>query len=132
MAPPIAQPAAAATGESQRTETSEMRMADERDGNARLTLAAMRAVLCLIGCAVACDRGRAPDPPPAAPGEVAPARSSCALSPLALRRPGAPRVVAIGDLHGDVDAARDALRIAGAIDDRAHWIGGELVVVQTG
>jgi len=42
------------------------------------------------------------------------------------------RIVAIGDLHGDVDAARDALRTAGAIDDRAHWVGGDLVVVQTG
>jgi Calcineurin-like phosphoesterase len=47
--------------------------------------------------------------------------------------PSAPaRVVAIGDLHGDVEAARAALRLAGAIDDADHWIGGKLVVVQTG
>ncbi len=42
------------------------------------------------------------------------------------------RIVAIGDLHGDLEAARAALRLAGAIDTTDHWIGGELVVVQTG
>ena len=42
------------------------------------------------------------------------------------------RIVAFGDVHGDLEAARGALRLAGAIDDQDHWIGGELVVVQTG
>jgi hypothetical protein len=42
------------------------------------------------------------------------------------------RVVAIGDIHGDLQAARAALRAAGAIDDKDAWIGGDLVVVQTG
>jgi hypothetical protein len=42
------------------------------------------------------------------------------------------RLVAIGDLHADMDAARRALRLAGAIDERDAWIGGNLVVVQTG
>lgn len=46
--------------------------------------------------------------------------------------PGAPRVVAIGDLHGDLDACRRALRLGGAIDEADRWIGGDLVVVQTG
>jgi hypothetical protein len=41
-------------------------------------------------------------------------------------------VVAIGDLHGDVSAARAALRLAGAIDTLDRWVGGDLVVVQTG
>jgi hypothetical protein len=40
--------------------------------------------------------------------------------------------VAIGDLHGDLDHARRAFRLAGAIDDRDRWVGGQLVVVQTG
>jgi hypothetical protein len=40
--------------------------------------------------------------------------------------------VAIGDIHGDLAAARRALRIAGAIDDADKWIGGDLVLVQTG
>jgi hypothetical protein len=59
--------------------------------------------------------------PPAAP----------ALSP-ALSRPAAARVVAIGDLHGDLAATRAALQLAGAIDASDAWIGGELVLVQTG
>jgi hypothetical protein len=42
------------------------------------------------------------------------------------------RLVAIGDLHGDLKAARAALRLAQAIDERDRWIGGKLVVVQTG
>jgi hypothetical protein len=42
------------------------------------------------------------------------------------------RIVAIGDLHGDLEAAEAALRLGGAIDQRGQWIGGDLVVVQTG
>ncbi len=48
------------------------------------------------------------------------------------RYPAVPRIVAIGDLHGDLDACRRALRLAGAIDETDRWIGGDLVVVQTG
>jgi hypothetical protein len=48
------------------------------------------------------------------------------------RFPAPARLVAIGDLHGDIAATRKALRLAGAIDEADHWIGGELVVVQTG
>ena len=44
----------------------------------------------------------------------------------------APRILAIGDLHGDLAAARAALKLGGAIDDEDRWSGGELVVVQTG
>lgn len=50
----------------------------------------------------------------------------------ALRQPASGRIVAIGDLHGDLAAARAALRLAGAIDSTDTWIGGDLVVVQTG
>ena len=42
------------------------------------------------------------------------------------------RLVAIGDLHADLENARRAFRLAGAIDDRDAWIGGNLVVVQMG
>lgn len=48
------------------------------------------------------------------------------------RLPGAARVVAVGDLHGDIAATRRALRLAGAIDEAERWVGGNLVVVQVG
>jgi hypothetical protein len=48
------------------------------------------------------------------------------------RYPAASRLVAIGDLHGDLAATRAALRLAGAIDENDRWIGGDLVIVQTG
>ena len=50
----------------------------------------------------------------------------------ACRAPAAARVVAIGDLHGDLRATRRVLQLAGAIDDKDRWIGGTLAVVQTG
>jgi hypothetical protein len=50
----------------------------------------------------------------------------------AWRFPAAERVAAIGDIHGDIDATRSALRLAGAIDQQNGWIGGSLVVVVTG
>jgi hypothetical protein len=42
------------------------------------------------------------------------------------------RIVALADVHGDIDAARRALRLAGAIGTTDDWSGGELIVVQTG
>jgi len=42
------------------------------------------------------------------------------------------RIVAIGDLHGDLAAVRRVFRLAGAIDAKDAWVGGKLVVVQTG
>jgi hypothetical protein len=48
------------------------------------------------------------------------------------RRPAVQRLVAIGDVHGDMDALRRVLRAAGLVDDEDRWSGGETVVVQTG
>jgi hypothetical protein len=45
---------------------------------------------------------------------------------------GPKRIVAFGDVHGDLEATRTALRTAGAIDEESRWIGGKLIVVQTG
>jgi hypothetical protein len=74
-----------------------------------------------------CDAGKAP----VAVQEPEQKSASPELSPRS-SRPAAERVVAIGDLHGDLSAAKRALRAAGAIDDKDAWIGGKLVVVQTG
>ena len=51
---------------------------------------------------------------------------------LPTRYPPAERIIAIGDLHGDLAATRSALRLARAIDDEDRWIGGATVLVQTG
>ena len=48
------------------------------------------------------------------------------------RAKGGARIVAIGDLHGDFEATRRAFRLAKAIDDKDRWVGGSLIVVQTG
>jgi hypothetical protein len=48
------------------------------------------------------------------------------------RFPAPARLVAIGDVHGDLEATRRALRLAGATDETDKWIGGDLVIVQTG
>ncbi len=53
-------------------------------------------------------------------------------NPIPTRFPAAARIVALGDVHGDLGATRRALRLAGAIDAGDHWVGGSLVVVQTG
>lgn len=42
------------------------------------------------------------------------------------------RVVAIGDVHGDFKAAMRAIRIAGIINDKNEWIGGDTIFVQVG
>lgn len=42
------------------------------------------------------------------------------------------RIVAIGDLHGDLAAAREALRLGGLLGDDDRWAGGHAMLVQTG
>jgi hypothetical protein len=78
--------------------------------------------------AAGCDRGHheapAPPPPPAQPG--------CNLAPIPLKIAPTGRIVAMGDLHGDFEAARDALRAAGVLGDGDHWSGGTTTLVQTG
>lgn len=49
-----------------------------------------------------------------------------------LSRPAPERIVAIGDLHGDLDHTRRVLRLAGVVDESDRWVGGSTVLVQTG
>ncbi|HEY2510000.1 MAG TPA: metallophosphoesterase, partial [Polyangiaceae bacterium] len=88
----------------------------------------------LASAALACSR----EQPKESEAHSAPVAPSAPPSPAAaslsdrLARPAPARIVAIGDLHGDLDHARRALRLAGAIDAHDRWIGGSLMVVQTG
>jgi len=61
-----------------------------------------------------------------------PAQRARVVEVGASRLPAPARLVALGDLHGDLAATRAALRLAGAIDEQERWIGGSLVIVQTG
>ncbi|MFY0537705.1 metallophosphoesterase [Nannocystis pusilla] len=66
------------------------------------------------------------------PASPSPATTAPAPAPTTTRLPAPARLVALGDLHGDFEATRAALRLAGAIDPQDKWIGKELMVVQTG
>jgi hypothetical protein len=84
----------------------------------------------ILVAAAACSRSKDPAPE-RMPLAVPPSAAVAALSSRYVR-PGPKRVVAVGDLHGDLDATRRALRLAGAIDEKDAWVGGNLVLVQTG
>ena len=82
---------------------------------------------------VGCDRPKTQGPSePSSPAKVAETKPSSVLLSERISRPGAERIIAVGDLHGDLETTRRALRLGGAIDATDAWIGGKLVVVQTG
>jgi len=89
-------------------------------------------VLLLSSVSPACTKT---EPERAAPRASLPPAAERALpleTDTSFRFPAAERLVAIGDLHGDVAATKRALRLAGATDEQDRWKGGKLVVVQTG
>jgi hypothetical protein len=70
-------------------------------------------------------------PTPASASTASAPAAAVSSSSFQLPLAGA-RLVAIGDIHGDLTALRGALRLAGAIDSDDRWIGKQLTVVQTG
>ncbi|XP_027119891.1 shewanella-like protein phosphatase 2 [Coffea eugenioides] len=46
--------------------------------------------------------------------------------------PAPTRLIAIGDLHGDLSKAKQALRLAGLVNGEDRWCGGSSTVVQVG
>jgi hypothetical protein len=46
--------------------------------------------------------------------------------------PAPARVVAIGDLHADINVTRKVFRLAGATNEKDEWIGKSLTIVQLG
>ncbi|KAK4533157.1 hypothetical protein CCYA_CCYA15G4014 [Cyanidiococcus yangmingshanensis] len=49
-----------------------------------------------------------------------------------VRRPAVRRLVALGDVHGDLNALKKCLRLADVINERDEWTGADTVVVQVG
>jgi hypothetical protein len=74
----------------------------------------------------------APATNPATPPATAPAPKAQSDLPAITRHPAPSRIIAIGDVHGDLAATRAALRLAGLIDDQDRWTGGDAALVQTG
>ena len=52
--------------------------------------------------------------------------------PFTLNAQGAPRVVAIGDIHGSLDGLTRILKAAGLTSNDGHWAGGRTQLIQTG
>ena len=85
----------------------------------------------LTACERADDAARPTDDHPARASTRADAAPAPPVSPQVV--PDAPaRVIAIGDVHGDIEALRGALRLAGLVDREDRWTGESAVLVQTG
>ncbi|KAK1411264.1 hypothetical protein QVD17_37811 [Tagetes erecta] len=52
--------------------------------------------------------------------------------PFQTTYPPADRLIAVGDLHGDLSKSKQALRLAGLIDSDDNWSGGSATLVQVG
>lgn len=95
---------------------------------AAFRLAVALAAVALL--ATGCDEKKKPGAPEAGASKGETPAKKVAVSAEVYAAPK--RVVAIGDLHGDLDAAKRALRLGGAIDASDAWVGGDLTVVQVG
>lgn len=66
------------------------------------------------------------------PGGSPPAHAT-ATTPLLARLPPSPRIVAVGDIHGDAQALIDVLSLAGLYSEtEGRWTGGDATFVQIG
>lgn len=115
-----------------------MRASTRSRAGSGAALSACLAV-CAIVTAASCEPERLPSPaassPPGSSSSSASASSSDVVTKVEVTSnvyPAPKRLIAFGDVHGDLAAAKLALKTAGAIDDSDAWIGGELFVVQVG
>ena len=75
---------------------------------------------------------------PIARSRVGQVRTATVLAALALLggcsllRPSEPRLVAIGDFHGDYGAFEEVMTRAGLMNDGGNWAGGRTRVIQVG
>ncbi len=103
--------------------SSERGVGCRRSVRRRASRGLMAALIAVSGCAHA----EAPAEPSAAvaPVDLAPAR-------VQVSRPHPGRIVAVGDLHGDLGASLKVLSMAGIVDVEGHWAGGRTILIQTG
>eukprot|EP00171_Calliarthron_tuberculosum_P015784 IDg15784t1 len=59
-------------------------------------------------------------------------RNTLAKEGRQVRYPAADRIIAVGDVHGDVGALRQVLSKAGVLGVDGSWSGGRTVLVQVG
>ena len=91
------------------------------------TFAAILPLALLVGC------NRASEPAPAPKSQPPTPKAKASTAPeTPTRYPAPERLVAFGDVHGDMQALQGALKLAGVVDEAGHWSGGKTVVVQTG
>nr|XP_048321357.1 shewanella-like protein phosphatase 2 [Ziziphus jujuba var. spinosa]XP_048321359.1 shewanella-like protein phosphatase 2 [Ziziphus jujuba var. spinosa] len=66
------------------------------------------------------------------PNPLSSSSSPSSLPPLRTRYPPVDRLIALGDLHGDLDKTKQSLRLSGLIDASDRWVGGPTTLVQIG
>ncbi|VFQ82861.1 unnamed protein product [Cuscuta campestris] len=71
-----------------------------------------------------------PNPPRSPDASLTPDSNASPRLQTVFRAPA--RLIAIGDLHGDLPKTKEALRLSRLIDDRDRWCGGSATVVQVG
>jgi len=90
-------------------------------------------LLLLVSCMSAPGAPLAPEPAPSEARPPGPTGSGAqAAAPPPEARPAPERLVAIGDLHGDLTSALAVLRLTGLVDATGAWAGGNAWLVQTG
>ena len=57
---------------------------------------------------------------------------ACGSAPFAFQTPAAPRLVAIGDIHGSLDGFTAILEAAQLVNKGGQWAGGSATLIQTG
>lgn len=66
------------------------------------------------------------------PAACPPRSADVAPQKLQARFPAAKRLVAFGDIHGDLAQMKSAFMAAGVVDKNLRWCGGKTVAVQVG
>lgn len=108
----------------------------------QLLIAPVVCLLLVVGCSREGgsnqpDRPQAPRPSAPATSAEEPVASlvspaACDAEPVSWRFESSARVIAVGDVHGDLPALLRALRASGVVDDGGKWTAGGAVLVQVG